>query len=131
MSIRTITLTGRPPVKINENEWPILAEASYHDYDNQYEFQANRHWKGFIRVRQHEDGRAIVYAKCDFHSQWQGESGYMQKAGELLSGGATVEEIVAAIGRVHECIDIVDESHADHWRLLAEECVADLPAEEL
>ena len=57
---RTITLTGRAPVRIREDEWPVIASGSYKDWDNQYEFQANREWKASIRVRQHPDGRKHV-----------------------------------------------------------------------
>ena len=131
---RTITLTGRPPVSIHEDDWPILAEASYHDWDNQYEFQANQHWRGSLIVRHHNDdgrNRAIVYAVCSYTTQYQGDRGYVQKAGELLPADATMEQIVAAIRRVHASIDIVDVDHRDMWRLLADECIADLPAEEL
>lgn len=131
MSKRTITLTGRPPVSIEDEAWPIIAQASYHDFDNQYDFQANRHWKGSVRVRQHEDGRVIVYAVCTYASQFQNESGYQQKAGELLGVGATTEQITAAIHRVHGTIDGDEGGRPLQWKLLAEECIADLPAEEL
>lgn len=117
MSKRTITLTGRPPVSIEDEAWPIIAQASY--------------WKGSVRVRQHEDGRVIVYAVCTYASQFQNESGYQQKAGELLGVGATTEQITAAIYRVHGTIDGDEGGRPLQWKLLAEECIADLPAEEL
>ena len=138
---RTITLTGRPPVKIVEEQWPVLAEASYHDYEGEYDFQSFRHWRGSIVLRQHADGRAIVYAVCTYQTACQNENGYAQRAGELLRpaafptgqtvGGAETADIIAAIRRVHASIDIVDDDHLDMWRLLADECIADLPAEEL
>jgi len=128
---RTITLTGRRPVRINEHEWPVLAAASYHDYEGQYDFQSFRHWRGFVRVRQHEDERAIVYARCWYDTVYRGESGYDQHAGELLPAGTTPEQIISAIRRVHGTLDVVDDSHVQMWRLLADECIADLPAEEI
>lgn len=128
---RTITLTGRPPVKIREDEWPTLAEASYHDYDTQYDFQSHRHWRGWVRVRQHEDGRALVYAACSHSTQFPTERDYEQRAGELLGTDATTAQIIEAIRRVHASINIVDQAHRDMWRLLVDECIADLPAEEL
>lgn len=128
MTTRTITLTGRPPVKINEEDWPVVAEASYHDWEGQYSFQSFRTWRGFVRVRQHEDGRAIVYSKCWYDTAYQDERGYEQRAGKLLTN---TDNLINAIQEVHAHIDVVDEGHRDDWRLLAEECIADLPAEEL
>jgi hypothetical protein len=129
---RTITLTGRPPVRIVDADWPLLAEASYHDWNGQYDFQSPRHWRGWIMVRQHADGRALVYAACTYQTQYQGENGYAQRGGELLPTGATQEAIIAAIYRVHVGITIADATaHGTHWQRLADECIADLPAEDI
>lgn len=128
---RTITLSNRPPVTIHESIWPVIAVASYHDWEGEHDFQSSRHWKGFVRVRQNADGRTIVYAKCWHESAWRKERGYEQYAGELLPADASSQAIVEAIKRVHASIDIVDDAHLDSWRLLSEECIADLPAEEL
>lgn len=127
---RTITLTGRPPVRIREDAWPVLASASYHDYDGQYDFQAAEHYRGRLTVRQHADGRAVVYAVCTYDTAWVERRGYEQRAGDLLPAGS-LDDIIEAIRRVHASIDIVDEDHMDMWRLLADECIADLPAEEI
>lgn len=110
---RTITLSGRPPVRITEADWPVIARASEHD-GGTVESQANRTWD--LRVRQHADGRAIVYGV--HWTCWQGESG--SRGGEMLAAG---DDIAAAILRVAETID----SDAR----LAQECIADLPAEEV
>ena len=127
MATRTITLTGRPPVRIDAETWPIIAEASYHDFEGQHDFQSTRHWRGWVRVREHADGRRIVYAGCSFESSHRRE-GYRQRSGLLLTGG---EDIVTAIRTVHGAIDMVDDAHRDAWRVLADECIADLPAEDL
>ena len=131
IKMRTITLTDRPPVTIREADWPEIAAAAYHDFDGQYDFQSNRNWRGFVRVRQHADGRAIVYSRCWYDSQFQGERGYDQRAGELLDKEHTTEALIAAIKRVHDSIDVVDDDHAQQWHLLGAECIADLPAEVL
>jgi hypothetical protein len=52
-------------------------------------------------------------------------------ATELLPANSTTGDIIAAIKRVHGAIDIVDEKHRDDWRLLAGECIASLPPEEI
>ena len=111
----TITLTGRSPVKINKDEWPIVASAEDKQFDGQYEFQANRHASWKLLVRQHNDGRTIVYAIHSYSSQFQGEGGRGLRGGELLTvSGASEEEIgddaglnaiIEAIRRVAEEIE--------------------------
>ena len=109
--MRTITLTDKPPVKIREDQWPLIATAK--DWDNTYESQANRTWG--LRVRQHDDGRAIVYGLYD--SAYQGEGG--RRAGELVEAGG---DIPAAIHRVaQDC----------GCERIAQDCIAALPAQEL
>lgn len=109
----TITLTRRAPVTVSKEEWPIIASAK--DWDNQHECQANRTWK--LTVRQHADGRALVYGV--YTTQYQGEKD--KRGGELLEGANP--DIPAAIGRV-----------ADYLGFdcgLADRCIADLPAVEM
>jgi len=121
---RTITLTGRPPVKINEDAWPVIASAkddsfSGNDYGRHQQASAQGELDDYsIRVRQHDDGRAIVYAVFDAATAWTGNSS--RSGGELLDKGA---DIAAAIARVGEDVGIPDK--------VIRECVADLPAEEL
>lgn len=131
MSKRTITLTDRPPVVIEEDNWPMIASATYHDYDGQYDFQSFRHWRGFIGVRQHADGRAIVYATCS--AEGCGSSStheYRLKGGELLAA-PTMEDIIAAIHEIHRAIAGREDGIHESWAGLADECIAALPAEEL
>lgn len=131
--IRTITLTGRPPVKINDENWPLIASASENDYDGEFEFQANRMSKWFIGVRQHEDGRAIIYDTYSYRSNWQGARGYSAKRGVLLPVGTTVDQIADSIFEV--CKDIAQAEHqgddAERWTEMMHECLADMPAETL
>lgn len=129
----TVVLSNRPPVRIDEADWPRIATASEKDYDNQYEFQANQVSRWSVTVRQHEDGRAIVYAVYSYSSNWQGSRGYSAKAGQLLSADCDTKAIVAAINEV--CGEIAACEHygedAARWVTLARDCIADLPAEEL
>lgn len=130
MSKRTITLTNRAPVTIEEAAWPVIAQASDDWHDGQVECQANRRIKWAVRVRQHADGRAIVYATYSYDSSWQGARSYSAKRGVLLPAGA---DIVAAIREV--CDDIAqaesNDDDAQRWPTLAADCIADLPAETL
>lgn len=110
----TVTLTDRPPVTIRVADWPLIAKTD--DHDNQHECQANTLWA--IRVRQHKDGRTLVYG-------WQTSGNGGQHigyrpiyVGYLLLNG---EDVVRAIRDVGDAIG----------NDLADYCIADLPAEEL
>lgn len=123
---RTITLTDRPPVTIQDENWPIIAQSSHKSHDNISEFQSNRTWAGWLKVRQHADGRAIVYGRDDYDTQLQHERGHCYRGGELLLGGA---DVVAAIRRV--AAGLVARGADDAMIRIAHECIADLPAIEL
>jgi hypothetical protein len=121
---RTITLTDRRPVSIVESEWPVIAKATGDSYASA---DYSRHQQALgrgeldeyaIRVRQHADGRAIVYAVFSAASAWTGSQD--AKGGELLPTGA---DLAAAIRRVGEDCGIPDA--------VIRECIADLPAENL
>ncbi|MHB8388057.1 MAG: hypothetical protein ACYDBH_00585 [Acidobacteriaceae bacterium] len=71
-----------------------------------------------LRVRQHADGRAIIYAVLDAATPWTGSES--RRGGELLGAG---NDIPAAIRRVGDDCSIPDS--------IIRECVADLPAEEI
>jgi hypothetical protein len=119
MSKRTITLTDRCPVTIDEDAWPVIAAADW--FEGQYEGQANR--KAHIRVRAHADGRHLVYGV--FTSRHQGESdhraGYLIPASDQVPGTMPNCPVVAAIHAVSKKV----------WRDLADEVIADLPPVEL
>lgn len=126
---RTITLTDRAPVKIAEEDWPVIAHGSYYDHDGQVAAQANRSWRCTIRVRQHEDGRSIVYGTYDYHTTWQGARGADGRAGELLAAG---DDLVGAIRRTAATLDaITGGEYTAHIGEAERSCIADLPAEEI
>lgn len=129
---RTITLTNSAPVKIREDEWPVIARGSYRDHDNQYEFQANRTWEVDIRVRQHPDGRAIVYGVYDYDTEIQGERGFRARAGVLLDGASVSAHIPDAVSEVASTLNAAAEAAGHDFRAdisaAERECVADLPA---
>ncbi|MDD4888738.1 MAG: hypothetical protein PHU85_02315 [Phycisphaerae bacterium] len=130
MSKRTITLTNRAPVTIDEDNWPTIAEATDSEHDGEVECQATRKSKWSVRVRKHSDGRAIVYATYSYDTNWRNARCYSAKRGILVASGG---DLVAAIREV--CDDIAyaecDEEDAERWPTLAAECIANLPAEEL
>jgi hypothetical protein len=116
---RTITLTGRPPVKIYEDEWPVIATAS----DRPGSFVNGTPVPDYetdslsLRVRQHEDGRVLVYGVLDAATAWTGSRDW--RGGVLLERGQDIAAAILAVAR--------DGGLQD----LAAECVADLPAEEI
>ena len=130
MSKRTITLTDRAPVTITEESWPVIARATDSQHDGEYDFQANCSSRWIVRVRQHEDGRAIVYATYEYSTRYRGERGFIARRGELLDPG---DDIISAIRRVCDDIAQAECSGDDsaRWPTLAAECIADLPAVQL
>lgn len=125
---RTITLTGRAPVKIRDDQWPAIAEASGDSYGgNDYGRRQQALHQGecdkyTLKVRQHEDGRALVYGILDAAiAAWGAPAGGEDfRGGELLEQGA---DIATAIRRVGESCNLPDSVIRD--------CIANLPAEEL
>lgn len=128
--MRTITLTGRPPVTISNDNWPLIASASDKDFDNQYEFQANRISKWFIGARQHEDGRAIVYATYSYSSNWQGARDYAAKHGVIVDKDGDICRAIESVADDMAAAECNGDDGA-RWKTLAAECIADMPAEEL
>ena len=121
---RTITLTGRRPVIISEADWPVIAHGggdSGNALDSAHHQQA---WtRGELdtynlRVRQHADGRAIVYATLSAAGAWTGSEDH--RGGELLATGA---DLAAAIARVGQECGLPGR--------VIRRCLANLPAQAL
>lgn len=108
----TITLTDCRPVTIDKADWPVVA--SSRDWDGEHEFQAFRKWR--LTVRQHADGRCIVYGVHD--TAWPNDAD--RRGGEIV---ADLDAAPAAIVRVAESMNFP--------QAVTERCVADLPAVEL
>lgn len=127
---RTITLTDRPPVRIREDQWPIVAHGNYEDFDNQYKFQANRTTDIDIRVRMHTDGRAIVYGTYDYSTRFQQGRGLVVRSGKLCDPGADLPSAIREVGE--QLIErLQDRADATNIRDVIAECIAKLPAVEL
>lgn len=116
---RTITLTGRAPVKVYEDEWPLIASATIRpgamDHGTPVpDYQTDTFT---LRVRRHGDGRTLVYGVIDAATAWTGTED--RRGGKLLAAG---EDIAAAIEEVGADCGIPES--------VVRACVADLPAEE-
>jgi hypothetical protein len=127
----TITLTGRKPVTITKDDWDVIASAGEKEWDNQYEFQANRTASFKLTVRQHQDGRAIVYGVHSYNSQYQGEHGRDIRGGELLDKDADIPEAIHRVAAELESRMEDGQWSQGYWPRLAHECTADLPAVEI
>lgn len=128
-TVRTITLTGRPPVRVDDADWPMLAVGSWDRHDGQVAYQANRKWRLWVRVREHADGRRIVYAKYTFDSHFRHETDIDIAVGRLVGKD---DDLIAAIERVGDDLRERDLGEGEaHLRAVLDEVIADLPAEEL
>lgn len=130
----TITMSERRPLKIDPELWLVVAEASRHD--GKVKSQANNEYA--IKVREHADGRRIVYGyhQAGNGGQYAGfrerRAGYLIDAeqrstmrevdGKMTAAHPNEDETIRAIRRVGGVIE--DDQ-------LAAECIADLPAEEV
>jgi hypothetical protein len=119
-----VKLSERRPVTLDPEQWPIIAKATW--FDGQHRSQANH--EAYVLVRQHEDGRTLVYSKL-FAGGGGVFVGFRELAGGFLlpARGSSNEreyadEIVRAIRR---CAGIIDMPE------LGDECISDLPAEEI
>ena len=128
--VRTITLTDRPPVRVSEATWPVIASARRGD--GKVECQDNLRWHLTVRAHAavpddgtelyvpHEDGRVIVYG-----SETAGPGGVYDgyeeaRAGEIVEKGGDVAAVIRRVGERARCPEA-----------MIDECIADLPAEDL
>lgn len=118
---RTITLTNRPPVLIVEADWPVIARADW--YSGDVECQAN-HIRT-IRVREHADGRRLVYGVYGAGPGGVSAGFRGAHAGFLLEPLTIRQDMLRTVTAIRDvAVAIGDET-------LADECIANLPAEVL
>lgn len=114
---RTITLFDGP-VKIVEEDWPAIAYGEW--FPGEHLMQAfDRDW---LRVREHEDGRTIVYGFSGDGPNG-GRPGREERRGGVLLTEASRQDLVEAIRRVASELEL-NES-------VARATIADLPAIEI
>lgn len=127
----TITMSETAPVSVDPEQWPVVAEVE--TCDSAIACQANTEWS--IKVREHVDGRRLVYGwECrgpgGQHAGYRGrDAGYLIDAASVQGDGPRAgkrfpddAETIRAIRRVAGVIN--DE-------LLGAECIRELPAQEI
>jgi hypothetical protein len=120
-----VTMSDRPPVSIDPREWPQIAMGDWEDnvpkpLDLVSDPPPNRRWT--IRVREHADGRTLVYGR--YGSRYQREPNV--EAGYLVEGGTEHDRdaaVIAGIRRVGEEINAPER--------VVREAIANLPVKEL
>ena len=120
-----IYMSERAPVSIEMSEWSLIASADAFGNISggpaAIHVQANQEW--YIHVRQHQDGRRVVYGENirgngGMPASWKpSHGGFLIDADEKSQA-----ETVRAIRRVAGIVGNV---------YLADECIAELPADKL
>jgi hypothetical protein len=116
-----ITMSERRPVSINPEEWPVIAEAEW--YNGQHRSQANT--IRLIKVRQHADGRRLVYGLQKEGNGGQHVGTRNPEAGFLIDAVEREPQKDATIRAIRRVGGIIEDD------ALAAECIADLPAESI
>lgn len=116
---KTIVLTGRAPVSIETKEWPCIVEVWDHDGTS----LEDAHTVYTITIRQHQDGRRLVYGSSKAGMGGQSPDYRPRLWGTLIApSSSTTHQTVTAI---FDCAEYI--RHLE----LAERAVQSLPAEEL
>lgn len=125
MTTRIITMTNRPPVQINDEDWEVIAEASGDSFvGNDYGRRQQALGQGecdryTLKVRQHDDGERVIVSGV-FDAGWSGNE---DTRGGILLKSPSASDIVRAIREVGEYCHLPDR--------IIRDCIADMPAEEL
>ena len=116
------------PILIDSLQWPIVAKGARSACDNQYEFQAFRRWKASITVRQHTDGRAIVYGHYEFSTQYPMEEDCDLRDGVHCSAGADIPLVIRQVAQALETDAAASEQeHGDIIAKAMRDCLANMP----
>lgn len=134
----TVTLTGRRPVRITKDDWPVIASAEDSEHDGTVPSQANREGLWRITVRQRDNGhdasQTLIYAVHKYSSHFEHEQNRDLRGGELLEN-ADYGDIILAIERVGAELERRLPEGGIYaggiFPRLVHECIAALPAEEL
>lgn len=123
----TIALSDARPVKIDPAAWPVIAKDAWHS--GEYAFQSFD--SAWIKVRQHSDGRTLVYGFAGDGAGGSRPNRADISAGYLIPAGDD-DGVIRAIRRVAGALTACDcgPSSAD-CDALAISVIGDLPSVEI
>ncbi len=120
----TINLTNQAPVQVRSGDWPVIASADDDSWGHDVDYA--RHQQAIaqgeldlylLRVRQHKDGRTLVYAKLCGATAWTGS---LDNYGGYLLEAPDNDDLVSSIRSAGE-----EAGLPNH---LIRDCIGDLPA---
>lgn len=117
----TITMSETAPVSIDPEQWPVIASVA--DHDGKVECQANTEWA--IKVREHGDGRRLVYGYAERGSGGKPAGWRPSYAGWLISPESQRPDETGTIRAIRRVAGVIGRED------LAAECIGDLPAKEI
>jgi hypothetical protein len=133
---RTITITGRAPVTIVEDEWPVIAESGWGSSEHE---QCPWGWSIKMKVRQHVDAQkrhwqtsTIIHAVYDTHDESHEDLDHNQtvRVGRLLTSNEAASDFWKHIQEVGE--ELRERILFDHLKkyvtLVVDGILAKLPA---
>ncbi len=126
MKYRTIVLTDSAPVKIIQEDWPVIAHGHHYSFGGQFDFQANEKLEINILVKQHADGRTLVYGCYDFSTNWAARDDVCHRAGYLYPDALSPDQLIRTIKKVGA--EIADGADISTVSDIVRDCISELPA---
>lgn len=123
---RTITLTNAPPVHIHEDTWREIATARW------VESPSLRRANTTLVVREHEDGRRIIYG---VYYPASGNLAEVRRAGVIINDRHTDTSydttiVTNTLATIEAVVKIISDRMPEAARKrLVQDCIASLPAE--
>lgn len=133
MSKIKIKLSNRLPVLVDPNEWELIACAEHNDrHGTQIGNEPTREDNWFIKVRQKEN-RYIVYGEYSYDTAYNPEECITLFAGKIVESPDFVIGTIQYVGLdlVDRLSEIGKEMESQVFHRLIQECISELPAEEI
>jgi len=137
---RTITLSNRRPVRINEAEWPVIATGYSAAWLGE-QHSPSRTWSCRITLREHADGRALVYGVATLDTVYSDEQDIVLRAGDLVDAEA---DLSTAIDKLRDDLlirlggdddpggdDNPDGKLAQQIKKACDQAISQLPAQDI